>query len=277
MSSTLTENNSDSERDEEESKKSDHMEMPEDLLGFVPSPKKRDVNIFTEEFSFVILPHLGLVIVYITEVGTGQSGYCNDLRQAIRLKNSNQDECPYIAYTAEEKRDPINKLCPGLWGPYSRVNDREEIVTEVPVRMNRKGEQTAYPATCFLLIPKLSGPPRRISVQSVEEQVQSFADYCNKVYLPNQRQYQAYLHTAPRVPQSRSFGLARHANRTNASVHDGLPLNKFISRRHVVDFLVNAYNCDGDFYQNKKSVAMRLLHPPHTLDEKRLGYPCDGF
>lgn len=270
MSGTLSDTSE--EDDNGETKQSDELEMPEDLAEFVPSPKKRDVSNFTEEFSFVVLPHLGLVVVYITEVATGLSGFCNHLRQAIRLKNSDQEPCPYITHTAAEKQDPIRNVLPGVWGPYSRVNDREEVIQE-QAQPNRK----SYPATVFLLIPKLSSPPRRISITAVEEQVQMMATFCNDVYVKYQRAFSSYNHHPVRDPQKRSFGLARQPNRTNSSVHSDLPLNKFIARRHAVDFLVNAYNCDRDFYQNKPAIAKRLLHPPHSMDEKRLGYPFEGF
>lgn len=270
MSGTLSDT-SEEVHDNEETKQSDELETPEDLAEFVPSPKKRDVSSFTEEFSFVILPHLGLVVVYITEASTGLSGFSNPLRQFITLKNPDQEPCPYITYTAAEKKDPIRNVLPGVWGPYSRVNDREEIIQEL------KPNKKTFPATCFLLIPKLSPPQRKISVTAVEEQVQMMATFCNNVYVEYQRKFNQYNHYPIRDPQKRSFGLARKPNRTNSSVHNDLPLNKFIARRHAVEFLENAYNCDRDFYQHKPTLAKRLLHPPHTMDEKRLGYPFDGF
>lgn len=265
-------------------KKTDEIETPEDLLDFVPSPKKRDVSGFTEEFTYVILSHIGLVVVYITSVETGLSGYANDLRQAIKLKNPNQDQCPYLEFSEVEKRDPINEICPGLWGPYSRVNDKEEVIQEVQTnfRSPRKSSgaeaktPASYPATCFLLCPNRSGPKRAFSVASVEDQVQKVADYCNKVYVNNQRKYQTYNKLTPKTPQQRSFGLARQPNRTDAH-HSHLPLNKFITRYHAVEFLCYAYNCDNDFYRMKTTIAQRLLHPPHSFEEKRLGYPTDQF
>lgn len=276
MSDLSTGNNSE---EEEANNEPDQLETPDDLQDFTPSPKKRDVSTFTEEFTFVILPHLALVLVYITSATTGLSGYCNDLRQAIRLKNPNQDDCPYITYSEAEKRDPVRNVCPGLWGPYTRVNDKEEPIQEKAQQTFRTirnlsagGDSQSYPATCFILIPKLTFN-RQISKSSVEAQVQEIANYCNKVYVANQRSYQSFNHQAPKTPQKRSFGLARQPNRTNNDVHNGLPLNKFIARRHVVDFLTNAYHCDNDFYRNKTSVAKRLLHPPHSYEETRLGYP----
>lgn len=234
-------------------------------VSILPTPirKKRisgsspiSVSHFKDEISYIIMKRTGLVAVYFTSTYSktaGQSSFVGHFRKLVKEPGFNGNLDPSL-----KLRDCSN--FPLFYGPYSQV----DFESRQPIReANHTKPEESYPATMFILVPKLE-VNGNVSAQSVEEDLA----YVAKV---SEMLYKSYFPASTSPP---SIGLAQYANQTKKK-HGSATLDRFMTEKMVVGFVGDHFKEDQEFYSKYNEYAMHLFEDPTSsyFAKTALGYP----
>ena len=213
---------------------------------------------YRDRISYIIMKRTGLIGVYFT-VSWGdnkdKTAFTGHFRQLAKESGHTGNLNPRLKLTSSKCQG-----FPLLYGPYSTVDfDTKKAIREST--SNAEGEKKEYPATMFLMVPKLD-KNGKLSVADIEKDLWTVA------------KVSAELHSSYFEYANPSIGLDPYPNQTKKK-HASATLDQFITGKMVVNFVADHWKVTTDFYSKFPDYASVLFEDPQSSRFARewLGYP----
>lgn len=212
--------------------------------------------LFTDEFTYVLLAQVALVIITITDKKNHRTGYMKDITDGI------EKNLPDV--TSVQIHGPFH-----LIDRNGDIKMEETIVKRYDPRTKKMVEEPQnYAARCFIMIPHLD-ELEKFNIESIEKQITKLSTYCNENYAPNYMRFIKENNKSYGL-KARSFGLAKAGHKVDKEGG----ISDYVSREHCTNFILEILNRRENFYSREKELAEKLIKPPYGgHEQKALGYP----